>query len=77
MQKILVSLPEDLLNRMKTTIPPRKRSQVVKQLLEKEIRRREKALYECAVAVEKNKALNKEMAEWDATTGDGIEPETW
>ena len=77
MQKVLVSLPEDLVDRMKTTIPARKRSQVVKELLEKEIERREKALYKCAVAVEKDKALNQEMAEWDATVGDGIEPETW
>jgi metal-responsive CopG/Arc/MetJ family transcriptional regulator len=77
MQKILVSLPDDLVKRMKTTIPARKRSQVVKELLEREIRRREKALYACAVAVEKDKALNREMAEWDVTTGDGIEPETW
>ena len=34
MQKILVSLPEDLVNRMKTTIPARQRSQVVEELLE-------------------------------------------
>ncbi len=77
MQKILVSLPEDLVNRMKTTIPARKRSQVVKELLEKEIQRREKALHRCALAVEKDKPLNREMAEWDVTIGDGIEPETW
>lgn len=77
MQKILISLPEDLVNRMKTTIPARTRSQVVKELLEKEIRRREEALHECAVAVEKDEALSREMAEWDVTVGDGIEPETW
>jgi len=77
MQKIIISLPEDLVNRMKTTIPARTRSQVVKELLEKEIRRREEALHECAVAVEKDEALNREMAEWEVTVGDGIEPETW
>ena len=77
MQKILISLPEDLVNRMKTTIPARTRSQVVKELIEKEIRRREEALHECAVAVEKDEALSREMAEWDVTVGDGIEPETW
>jgi len=77
MQKIIISLPEDLVNRMKTTIPARRRSQVVKELLEKEIRRREEALHECAVAIEKDEALSREMAEWDVTVGDGIEPETW
>jgi metal-responsive CopG/Arc/MetJ family transcriptional regulator len=77
MEKILVSLPDDLVKRMKTVIPARKRSQVVKELLEVEITRREKELFECAQAVEKDEALNQETAEWDATTGDGIEPETW
>jgi metal-responsive CopG/Arc/MetJ family transcriptional regulator len=77
MEKILVSLPSDLVKRMKTVIPARKRSQVVKDLLEQEIDRREEALFQCALAVEKDKALNKEMAEWDVTIGDGIEPEAW
>jgi metal-responsive CopG/Arc/MetJ family transcriptional regulator len=77
MEKILVSLPNDLVKRMKTVIPARKRSQVVKDLLEQEIDRREEALFQCALAVEKDKALNKEMAEWDVTIGDGIEPEAW
>ena len=77
MEKILVSLPDDLVKRMKTVIPTRKRSQVVKELLEVEIAKREKELFDCAKAVEKDEALNQEMAEWDATTGDGIEPETW
>jgi len=76
-QKIIISLPEDLVNRMKTTIPARRRGQVVKELLEKEIRRREEALHECTAAVEKDEALSREMAEWDVTVGDGIEPETW
>lgn len=77
MEKILVSLPNDLVKRMKTVIPARKRSQVVKDLLEQEIDRREEALFQCALAVEKDEALNKEMAEWDVTTGDGIESEAW
>jgi len=76
-EKILVSLPEDLVKRMKAMIPSRKRSQVVKELLEAEIERRERALFECAKAVESDEALNRETAEWDVTTGDGIEPETW
>lgn len=77
MEKILVSLPEELVRRMKTVIPARKRSQVVKDLLEAEIEKREQALFECAKAVEDDEALNREMAEWDVTTGDGVEPEAW
>jgi metal-responsive CopG/Arc/MetJ family transcriptional regulator len=77
MEKILVSLPNDLVKRMKTVIPVRKRSQVVKDLLEKEVDRREEALFQCALAVEKDEVLNQEMVEWDVTIGDGIEPEAW
>jgi metal-responsive CopG/Arc/MetJ family transcriptional regulator len=77
MEKILVSLPNDLVKRMRTVIPVRKRSQVVKDLLEKEVDRREEALFQCALAVEKDEALNQEMAEWDVTIVDGIEPEAW
>ena len=77
MEKILVSLPNDLVKRMRTVIPARKRSQVVKDLLEKEVDRREEALFQCALAVEKDEALNQEMAECDITIGDVIEPEAW
>ena len=77
MEKILVSLPENLIRRMKAVIPVRKRSKILAQLLEKEVKRREKAWYQCALEVEKDKALNKEMEEWNSTTGDGIESESW
>jgi hypothetical protein len=76
-EKILVSLPDDLVKRMKTVIPARKRSQVVKDLLEQEINRREEALFQCALAVEKDEALSQELAAWDVTAGDGIESEAW
>ncbi|MEJ2672081.1 MAG: hypothetical protein P8168_07750 [Deltaproteobacteria bacterium] len=58
-------------------IPPRQRSKVVAALLEKEVRRRERELYECALAVEKDEQLQSEMVDWDVTVGDGIETETW
>lgn len=77
MEKILVSLPEHLVSRMKAVIPARKRSKILAQLLEKEVKRREKALYQCALEVEKDDALNKDMEEWNSTTGDGIESESW
>ena len=38
---------------------------------------REKALYECACAVEADDALQEEMAEWDITSGDGVNNEAW
>lgn len=77
MQKILVSLPDNLATRMRSIIPDKQRSKVITRILEEEISRREQELYECAREVEKDEALNKEMLDWDATIGDGIEPETW
>jgi hypothetical protein len=77
MEKVLVSLPDDLVRRMRSMIPPRKRSEVIKDLLEQEVARRERALFECAQAVENDEALNREMEAWGTTVGDGIEPETW
>ena len=77
MEKILLSLPDNLVSRMRAVIPPRKRSEIVKKLLEQEIERREKDLFECANAVENDEALNKDRVKWDVTVGDGIEPETW
>ena len=62
---------------MKAVIPPRQRSKVVADLLEKEVRRREQKLYESALAVEQDEQLQAEMAEWEVTVGDGIETETW
>ncbi len=77
MQKVLVSLPDDLADRMRAVIPNRQRSKVLSNLLEKEIKKREEALYQCACDVEADEALNKEMAHWDATVEDGLEDETW
>jgi metal-responsive CopG/Arc/MetJ family transcriptional regulator len=75
--KVLVSLPAELYARMQAVIPPRQRSKVVAELLEAEVRRREQELYECALAVEHDEQLQAEMADWDVTSGDGIETETW
>lgn len=77
MQKVLVSLPDSLADRMRAVIPNRQRSKVLSNLLEKEIKKREEALYQCACDVEADEALNKEMAHWDATVEDGLEDETW
>jgi hypothetical protein len=75
--KVLVSLSDELYARMQAVIPPRQRSKVVGDLLEAEVRRRERELYECALAVEQDEQLHAEMAGWDVTVGDGIETETW
>ena len=75
--KVLVSIPDDLYSRMRATIPPRQRSKVIAEILKKEVERRERELYQAALAVEQDEKLNAEMAEWEITTGDGIEAEAW
>jgi len=77
LQKVLISMPDNLFARMKVLIPPRQRSKVLSELIEKEIERREKTLYQCACEVEKDDALNREMEDWDVTIGDGIDSESW
>jgi metal-responsive CopG/Arc/MetJ family transcriptional regulator len=75
--KVLISLPDELGARMQAVIPPRQRSKIIAALLEEEIKRRERELYECALAVEQDEQLNAELAEWDVTVGDGLEIEHW
>jgi len=76
MQKILVSFPDNVVTKLRALIPERKRSKLIVDLVERELAKREEELYRCAVAVERDKALNEEMEDWDAVTGDGIEAET-
>ena len=75
--KILVSLPDDLVMRMRAVIPNRQRSQIIAKLLGRELKKREQELYKCACDVEMDEKLNQEMADWEVTVGDGIEPESW
>ena len=77
MQKVLVSLPDDLAGRMRAVIPNRQRSRVISEILEKEVQKREKQLYRCAKSIETDDALNNEMSDWNITVGDGIEAESW
>lgn len=72
MEKVLISLPDQLAVRMRATIPSRQRSKVITHLIEEEIGRRERSLYECALAVEQDTCLREEMAEWDVTMSDGL-----
>ena len=72
MQKILISIPDNLACRLRVVIPTRQRSKIITCLITKEIEQREKILYTCALEVEKDNALNKEMKAWDATIGDGL-----
>ena len=45
------------------------------ELMEEEVQRRERELYETALAVEQEEQLRSEMVDWDVTVGDGLEAE--
>jgi hypothetical protein len=77
MQKVLVSLPDDLAARMKRMIPAKHRSRIIAEMLEAEIAKREHSLYQCACQVEADRELNNEMKDWEVTVGDGMEAESW
>lgn len=77
MQKVLISMPDFLVSKMNAMIPYRQRSKVISQLIEEELKKREDALYHCALEVEKDEKLNSEMREWEETVGDGINHESW
>lgn len=77
MNKVLISIPDKIASRMRAAIPQRQRSKIIVQLIEKEIEKREKALYECAMAIEQDNALNQEMKDWDETLQDGLADESW
>jgi hypothetical protein len=71
-QQILVSIPDELAVRMRSVITSGNRNRIISAILEKEIRKREQALYEAAVAVENDDAINAEMSDWEVAVDDGI-----
>jgi hypothetical protein len=73
MEKVLISLPNQLAARLRATVPVRQRSKIITHLIEEEIEKRELALYECALAVEKETDLRQEMDEWNVTLSDGLD----
>lgn len=75
--KVLISMSDELSYRMRSTIPARQRSKVISFLLEKEIERRERALYQCAIDVEKDEQLHQEMEAWQVTLSDGLPNDSW
>lgn len=65
MHKVMFSLPDRLVSRMRSVIPDGDRSRIVADLLEREVQNREKGLYERAMLLESNTELRAESKEWD------------
>ena len=73
MSKVMFSLPDPLVFRMRAVIPAGERSHVLVNLLEGEIQAREQALYQKALSLEGCEALRQEMSAWDKELGqDGL-----
>lgn len=77
MEKVLISMPEQLAIRMRATMPNRTRSRAIAMLIEQEVERREHRLLACAQHVEEDQQVNQEMKVWEVTLLDGLEDETW
>lgn len=71
--QVLVHLPDDLALRFKQKVPARKRSAFIAELLREALPAESDSLYQGALEVEQDEALNAEMAQWDVTVGDGLE----
>ncbi len=74
-QQLLIRLPEELAQRLRRRVPARGRSAFVQELLEKALpvdEGEDDPLYLAALGVEQDERLAAEMADWDATTGDGL-----
>lgn len=75
-EQVLLRLPEDLAQRFRRAVPSRERSAFVQRLLEEALPAVEEdddPLYRAALDVERDSALEAEMAEWEAATlGDGL-----
>jgi hypothetical protein len=75
-EQLLLHLPDDLVRRFKRSIPSRRRSAFVQQLLEQALppdRGDDDPLYQAALVVEQDLRRVGEMAEWEAATiGDGL-----
>jgi len=75
-QQLLVRIPEELVRRLKRQVPARGRSAFVQHLLEQALAPEggdDDPMYRLACEVEQDDRLAAEMAEWDATVGDGLE----
>ena len=74
-QTLQLRLPEDLVRRLKRRIPAGGRTAFVQHLLEKALPADdvdEDALYQAALEVDRDQKLGAEMADWNATAGDGL-----
>jgi metal-responsive CopG/Arc/MetJ family transcriptional regulator len=64
--RVTLSIPDALARKFQSAVPQRQRSRLVTSLLEGELRRREGDLAQACVAANGDKALEKEIDDWQA-----------
>jgi len=64
--RITLSIPDEVAERFRSAIPPRKRSSVVVRLIERELAQRDKTLAAACIAANQDKPLQKEIDEWQS-----------
>lgn len=62
--QMLFHIPDALVARFRQAVPPRQRSAFVAKLIEQALPAEDDPLYQVALAVEQDSALNAEMREW-------------
>jgi hypothetical protein len=71
-QQLLLHLPEELVRRLKRSVPARQRSKFIQDLLEQALpsdgAAEDDPLYLAALAVERDEALTTQMEKWAAAT---------
>jgi len=72
MTNVRFSLPEEILHTLQQLIPSDRQDQFVADAIRYALEQQEQALYECALAVEQDEALNAELDDWQITLTDGI-----
>lgn len=71
--QMLFHIPDALAARFRQAVPPRQRSAFVAKLMEEALPEDGDPLYQVALAVEQDSALNAEMQEWrEGLIADGI-----
>ncbi|MEA4855177.1 MAG: hypothetical protein AAGU21_11170 [Solidesulfovibrio sp.] len=70
--QICIHLPDELAGRFRATVPARKRSAFIVELLRQALPVEADPLYRAALDVESDAALAAEMDDWDVAIGDGL-----
>jgi hypothetical protein len=64
--RITLSLPDSIARRFRSAVPPRHRSRLVASLLAQELRKKENALERACREANQDRALAREIEEWQA-----------